>query len=415
MNDRAPISMAMLRDVAAIRREFPIFGRPHFHYLDSAATAQAPACVIEAMRDFEINHRANVYGGVYQLARDSLAAYERARSDIAAFLGAASPSEIVFTYGTTSSINLLAHSFGMQLVAGDEILVSGLEHHSNLLPWQALVESRGVRLRVLPVTEEGRLDLTRLGDCVRERCRLVALTHCSNVTGAVTDVAPIVAAARAVGARVLIDGAQRVPHAPLDVAGLGIDFYAFSGHKAYGPTGVGVLWGREALLASMPPFMRGGQMIRAVTLEAAEFADPPRRFEAGTPPIAAVLGLGAAIRWMRRLDWQYVAREERRLAGRILAALRSLPGVRILGPASTDDRSGVISFVLRGMSAEAICRQLDASGVMLRHGHHCAQPLARFFGVEGSARASLGPYNDDADVDAFIAALAALVEAPRAP
>ena len=258
---------ALLSDPAAIRRQFPLLAREGLHYLDSAATAQMPEAVISALGGFSVNLRANVYGGVYKLAQEALATYEAARADVARFLGAASPQEIVFTYGTTSSLNLLAQSFGERLREGDEIVLSILEHHSNILPWRALAQRRRANIRVLPMTADGRLDLAQLRELVTSRCRIIALTHCSNVTGALTDTAPIVAAARAVGAAVVLDGAQRAPHGPLDVRNLGIDFYAFSGHKTFGPTGIGVLWGRGEILKEMPPFMVGGQMIQRVSPE----------------------------------------------------------------------------------------------------------------------------------------------------
>jgi cysteine desulfurase/selenocysteine lyase len=236
----------------------------------------------------------------------------------------------------------------------------------------------------------------------------VALTHCSNVTGALTDTAPILAAARAVGAVVVLDGAQRAPHGPLDMQKLGIDFYAFSGHKIFGPTGIGILWGRGALLADMPPFMVGGQMIRRVSADAALFADPPRRFEAGTPPIGAAIGLGAAIRWMEGLDWDAVAEHEQRLTGRLLGALAGLKRIRVVGPVTTEQRRGVVSFTVAGMKSEEVCRALDSYGLALRHGHHCAQPLMLALGLEGTARASLAPYTTEEDIDRLVAALAEL-------
>ena len=291
---------ALLSDPAAIRRQFPLLARVDLRYLDSAATAQMPEPVIAALQGFSVNLRANVYGGVYKLAQEALAAYEAARADVARFLDAASPQEIVFTYGTTSSLNLLAQSFGERLREGDEIVLSILEHHSNILPWRALARRRRASIRVLPMTADGKLDLAQLRELVTSRCRIIALTHCSNVTGALTDTAPqVVAAARAVGAAVVLDGAQRAPHGPLDVRNLGIDFYAFSGHKAFGPTGIGVLWGRGEILEDMLPFMVGGQMIRRVSLD--QFCGVRR-------PAAPVRGrhsadwggrrLGAAIRWM---------------------------------------------------------------------------------------------------------------------
>jgi cysteine desulfurase/selenocysteine lyase len=259
------------------------------------------------------------------------------------------------------------------------------------------------------MTPDGRLDLAWLDSELTRRCRLVALTHCSNVTGALTDVARVVAAARAAGAKVMLDGAQRAPHGPLDVRKLDVDFYAFSGHKTYGPTGIGVLWGRRELLESMPPFMTGGQMIEEVTLEKATFRPPPRRFEAGTPPIAAAVGLGAALDWMQALDWRAIQAHELRLTSRLLHGLASIEGVRVLGPLDTHDRLGVVSFSVEGFSAEDVCRSLDARGVALRGGYHCAQPLVRAFGVDGAARASLAPYSLDEDVDVLLAGLEELV------
>jgi cysteine desulfurase / selenocysteine lyase len=392
-------------DPAALKREFPGLAAPGLHYLDNAATAQVPEAVLSALYRFEIDARANVHEGLHMRARAATEAYARARASVARFLNARSTEEVVFTYGATSAINLLASSFGSSLSPGDEVLLSVLEHHSNLVPWQQLAESRGIVLRFLPMTAEGRLDLEQLGAQLTERCRLVALTHCSNVTGAVTDVPRVTKAARAVGAKVMLDGAQRAPHGPLDVQELDLDFYAFSGHKTYGPTGIGVLWGRRDWLDSMPPFMTGGQMITEVTLTGATFRPPPRRFEAGTPPIGAAIGLGAALDWMQSLDWSAIRDHELRLTRRLLDGLVAIPGARVLGPLGLESRRGVVSFVIPGFSAEQICRQLDTHGVALRGGHHCAQPLVRCFGVEGAARASVAPYTLDADVDALLRGL----------
>ena len=396
-------------DAAALKRDFPSLADPSLHYLDSAATAQMPEVVLEALRRFELQARANVHEGLHRLARAATDAYNEARARVARFLHANSAEEVVFTYGATSAINLLAHSFGAQLEPGDEILLSVLEHHSNLVPWQRLAEWRGVVLRFLPMTPEGRLDLAWLNSELTPRCRLVALTHCSNVTGALTDAAQVVAAARAVGAKVMLDGAQRAPHGPLDVRKLDVDFYVFSGHKTYGPTGIGVLWGRRDLLESMPPFMTGGQMIEEVTLTKATFRPPPRRFEAGTPPIAAAIGLGAALDWMQALDWHAIQMHELRLTRRLLDGLASIAGVRVLGPLDTHDRRGVVSFSVEGFSAEEVCRSLDTRGVALRGGYHCAQPLVRAFGVDGAARASLAPYSVDGDIDVLLGGLEELV------
>jgi len=396
-------------DASSLKLEFPGLVDPGLHYLDSAATAQMPEVVLNALRRFEVEARANVHEGMHRRARAATDAYREARARVARFLHANSDQEIIFTYGTTSSINLLAHSFGRLLEPGDEILLSVLEHHSNLVPWQELANRRGVVLRFLPMTPEGRLDLGCLSAELTDRCRLVALTHCSNVTGALTDVPRIVAAARAVGAKVMLDGAQAAPHGPLDVSKLDVDFYAFSGHKTYGPTGIGVLWGRGELLERMPPFMTGGQMIEEVTLTMATFRPPPRRFEAGTPPIGAAIGLGTALDWMQALDWDAVRAHELRLTSRLIDGLAATAGVRVLGPVDTRDRRGVVAFAIAGISAEEICRFLDSKGVALRGGYHCAQPLLRAFGVEGAARASLAPYSVDADVEALLEGVEDLV------
>jgi cysteine desulfurase/selenocysteine lyase len=276
------------------------------------------------------------------------------------------------------------------------------------VPWQQLAREKGVVLRFLPMTREGRLDLRHLRRDLTARCALVALTHCSNVTGAITDVAQVVGEARAVGAKVMLDGAQRAPHGPLDVQALDVDFYAFSGHKTFGPTGIGVLWGRREWLEAMPPFMTGGQMIDHVTLADATFRAPPRRFEAGTPPIAAAIGLGAALEWMKPLDWAAIQRHEMRLTAGLLEGLRKIPKLRVLGPLDLAERRGVVSFVVDGVSAEQICRYLDTRGVALRGGHHCAQPAMRAFGIDTSARASLAPYSTPEDLEALLDGLEAL-------
>ncbi|MEN8197766.1 MAG: cysteine desulfurase, partial [Pseudomonadota bacterium] len=373
-----------------------------FHYLDSAATSQMPAAVLDALCRFETEQRANVHGGVHRLARVAMKKYEDARAAVAAYINAASPQEVVFTYGTTSSINLAAQSYGSFLGEGDEVVISLLEHHSNIVPWQMLAQRRGVVLKAIPVTPDGRLDLRRLEDVVTEKCRLIAVTHCSNVTGAVTDTGPLVDAARAVGAKLFLDGAQRIPHGPVDVQALGTDFYAFSGHKVFGPTGIGILWAQGDLLERMPPFMGGGQMIDRVTIEASTYAKPPRRFEAGTPPIAGAIGLGAAVRWAQSLDWPTLVARELALTGRILDRLRGIAGARLIGPQGTQQRRGVVSFTIVGLDVWDLCRLLDEHGVAVRCGHHCAQPLLSAFGVGAVARASLAVYSCDADVDALL-------------
>lgn len=384
------------------RHEFPLLAaHPGLRYLDSAATSQIHACALKAVVGHETNRRANVLRGTYALAEAADAAYRAAREAAARFLGA-DAAEIVFTAGATASLNLVAHAFGETLHEGDEIVLSQAEHHSNFVPWQMLRARRGVKLRMLPVTREGRLDLERLPDVLGARCRLIALTHCSNVTGAITDVAAVLAAARAIGARVLLDGAQMVQHGPVDVRALGIDFYAFSGHKCFGPTGVGVLWGRREALEAMPPFLGGGGMVGRVRIENTTWAEVPRRFEAGTPPIAQAVGLAAALGWMMTLSWPEIRRRERAAARRLLDGLAGLPGMRVLGPADCADRAPIVSFDAAGIHPHDLVQVLDERSLALRGGHHCAQPLMDAFGVQACTRASLALYNDETDVDALL-------------
>ncbi len=388
------------------RRHFPLLANhAHLHYLDNAATGQLCEAAFDAVALHELTHRANVLRGTYRLAELADAAYEKARCQAAAYLNAASADEVVFTAGTTAAINLVAHAFGDGLQPGDEVALSLAEHHSNFVPWQMLRTRHGIALRILPLTADGRLDLARLDETVTPRCRLVAVTHASNVTGAVTELAPLVAAARVVGARVLIDGAQAVQHGPVDVQALDADFYAFSGHKAFGPTGVGVLWGRGEALAALPPFLGGGGMIGRVAAEETTWALPPRRFEAGTPPIAQAVGLGAALDWLRAQPWDELHAHTARLAQRLLDGLAVLPGLTFLGPRDLRRRLPIISFNLAGLHPHDACQMLDRHGVAVRGGHHCAQPLMDFFGVPGAVRASIAPYNDEADIDALLAGL----------
>lgn len=388
------------------RGHFPLLAaHRELHYLDNAATGQLCEAALDAVTSHELQHRANVLRGTYRLAEQADAAYEHARRQAAAYLNAAGPEEVVFAAGTTAAINLVAHAFGEGLKAGDEVVLSLAEHHSNFVPWQMLRDRRGIVLRLLPLSPDGRLDLTRLGETITPRCRLVAVTHASNVTGAVTELAPIVAAARAVGARVLVDGAQAVQHGPVDVQALGVDFYAFSGHKAFGPTGVGVLWGRGEALAALPPFLGGGGMIGRVTVAETTWALPPRRFEAGTPPIGQAVGLGAALDWLRAQPWADLHAHTARLAQRLLEELAVLPGLTFLGPRDLAQRLPIVSFNLDGVHPHDVCQVLDRHGVAVRGGHHCAQPLMDCFGVPGAVRASLVPYNDEADIDALLAGL----------
>jgi cysteine desulfurase/selenocysteine lyase len=393
-------------DVATIRAQFPILferpeGRP-IHYLDNAATAQTPQSVIDAVSRHEATSRGNIFRGIHRLAEMATEAYQNARGDVARYLGVADPDEIVFTGGTTASINLLAHAYGGTLNPGDEILLSDLEHHSNIVPWQMLRERRGIVLRWLPVTDEGRLDLDALPRLVGARTRLIALTHVSNVTGAETDVGRVVETARRVGARVMLDGAQRVPHGPIDLPAFGIDFYAFSAHKVYGPNGIGALWGRRELLEALPPFLGGGHMIHRVTRERSTFAAIPHRFEAGTMPIAQAVGMAAALRWSMAIDWVAATAHTQRLTERLLQGIGGVSGARIVGPTGLQGRTGVVSFDLPGLHPHDVCQVLDWHGVALRGGHHCCQVLMERFDLAGTTRASIAPYNDDTDIDAFL-------------
>ena len=399
-----------MSDTAAnLRAQFPLLAAaPELHYLDSAATAQIHRAALDAVVSHETTRRANVMRGTYRLAEAADLAYEQARQSAARFLNAGSAGEIVFTPGATASLNLVAHAFGSTLKAGDRVLVSVAEHHSNFVPWQMLRDRCGIELAPIPVGADGRLDLTRLSELMGDRCRLVAVTQCSNVTGAWTDVATIVAAARKMGAKVLLDGAQAVQHGPQDVRAMDIDFYAFSGHKCFGPGGVGVLWGRAEALARMPPFLGGGGMIAEVTPEASTWAAPPQRFEAGTPPIAQAIGLAAALDWMMTLDWTAIREREDALCQQLIEGLARIPGLRLLGPQHAhhcEARAPIVSFDIPDLHPHDICQVLDAQNLALRGGHHCAQPLLAALGAEACTRASIALYNGGADIEALLAGL----------
>lgn len=388
---------------ASLRDGFPLLAAtPQLHYLDSAATAQIHRLALDAVVRHETTRRANVSRGTYRLAEAADLAYEQARQTAARFLNATSADEVIFTSGATASINLVAHAFGGTLKAGDRVVISVAEHHSNFVPWQMLRERTGIELALIPVTTSGQLDLARLSELIDGKCRLVAVTQCSNVTGAWTDVAALVAAARKVGAKVLLDGAQGAQHGPQDVRALDIDFYAFSGHKCFGPGGVGVLWGRGELLAAMPPFLTGGGMISEVTPQATTWAAPPQRFEAGTPPIAQAVGLAAALEWMMSLDWPQIQAREARLCQRLIEGLQRIPGLRLLGPEASTRRAPIVSFEIAGLHPHDICQVLDAHQLALRGGHHCAQPLLAALGAEVCTRASIALYSDEADIEALL-------------
>jgi cysteine desulfurase/selenocysteine lyase len=395
----------MTDELVALRRQFPLLARQGsaLHYLDNAATSQIHEAALEALVQHECTARGNVLRAGHRLAQTATLAYQQARAQVARFLNAASPDEIVFTSGATAALNLAAQSYGSLLKAGDEVVISVAEHHSNLIPWQQLRDRAGIVLRVLPLAADARLDLGALGSCVGPRCRLIALTHASNVTGAVTDVAPVLERARAVGARVLLDGAQRAPHGPVDVRSLGVDFYVLSGHKCFGPSGVGVLWARAELLQSMPPAVTGGAMVERVTLERSDYAAAPRRFEAGTPPVAQAVGLGQALAWMGQQDWPRIERRMAALTARLIEGLLAIPGLHVVGPTQVRARVPLVSFWLEGLHSHDVCQVLDARAVALRGGHHCAQPLMQALGIEGASRASLALYSGQDDVDALLA------------
>jgi cysteine desulfurase/selenocysteine lyase len=393
-----------------VRADFPalaqrIGGRP-LVYLDNAATTQKPRAVLAAVRRQEMRDNGNVHRGVHALGERATAAYEGARATVAAFLGAASPAEIVFTRGTTEALNLVAASHGRSVVrAGDEVVVSELEHHANIVPWQMLCRAAGATLRVAPVDDRGALDLAAFAALLGPRTRIVAVAHVANALGTLNPIAELCRLAHAHGATVVVDGAQAVAHLPVDVAALGCDFYAFSGHKLYGPTGVGVLWGRRALLDGMPPWQGGGEMVRSVTWDETTYEAPPHRFEAGTPPIGAAVGLAAALAYLARLDRGAVAAHEADLLAYAGARLGAVPGLRLVGTAPA--KIGGHAFVLDGLHPHDVASVLDGEGVAVRAGHHCAQPIHRRFGVAATVRASFALYNRRADVDALVAALAA--------
>ncbi len=395
-------------DVERVRADFPVLrreigGRP-LVYLDSAASAQKPQDVIDAERGCYEGYYANVHRGVHTLSQESTTAFEGARAQAQCFLNAASEREIVFVRGVTEAVNLVAHSFvAPRVEPGDEILITHLEHHSNIVPWQLVAERTGAVLRVAPVDERGDVDVAALRDLISERTRLVSVAHVSNALGTVNPVEEIVAAAKARDVPVMLDGAQAAPHLPVDVRALGVDFYAFSGHKVYGPSGIGVLYGRYDLLAEMPPYQGGGDMIRQVSFEGTTFAEPPARFEAGTPNIAGAIALGEALRYLEALGRERVAAYEEALVAHAAEAMAEVPGLHIIG--TPRRRAGAVSFVMDGTHPNDVAMLLDEQGVAVRAGHHCAQPLMERFGVPATARASFGVYNTYEDVEVLVAAL----------
>lgn len=409
-------------DVAAIREDFPILsrtvrdGRP-LVYLDSGATSQKPRQVLDAEREFYERHNAAVHRGAHQLAEEATDAYEAARETIARFIGA-DAGEVVFTKNATEGVNLVSYALSnsatadeelrrFQVGPGDEVVVTEMEHHANLVPWQQLCQRTGATLRWFPVTDEGRLDLSGIGDLVNERTKVVAFSHQSNVLGTVNPVGEIVARAREVGALTVLDACQSVPHMPVDVAALGVDFLVFSGHKMLGPNGIGVLWGRRELLEAIPPFITGGSMIGVVHMEYSTWADPPQRFEAGVPMAPQAVGLAAACDYLSRVGMDRIAEHEHALTEYALERIGALEGVRIVGPAEAVDRGGAVSFAVDDIHPHDVGQVLDDLGVEVRVGHHCAWPLHRRLGVVATTRASFYLYNTLEDVDALVEAIRA--------
>ena len=394
-------------DVARIRSDFPILATTvrgkRLAFLDTAASAQRPLAVIEAVDHYERTSHANVHRGVYELSQKATDAFEGARERVRRFINAASLKEIIFTRGTTESINLVAQSWGRRLGPGDEIVITWMEHHANIVPWQMLCERTGATLKVAPIDRRGELDLAGFRALLSPRTKLAAFTQVSNALGTVLPIQDMISAARAVGALTLIDGAQAVAHQRIDVRKLDCDFYVFSSHKLYGPTGIGVLWAREAVLRDMPPWQGGGDMILTVSFSGTTYNELPYRFEAGTPNISGAVGLAAAIDYLESLGIERAHAHEQRLLARATSSLKAIDGLQIIGEAR--EKSGVISFVLEGVHPHDLGTILDDEGVAVRTGHHCAMPVMEFFDVPATARASFGCYSNDEDIDQLVRAL----------
>ncbi|MBM7795374.1 aminotransferase class V-fold PLP-dependent enzyme [Pseudoglutamicibacter cumminsii] len=409
-------------DVNTVRSDFPILNRTAADgspliYFDSGATSQRPQQVMDAETSFVLGSNAAVKRGAHRLAEAATDAYEGARETIAEFIGAASASEVVFTKNATEALNLVAYALGngddttpkrLRVGADDEILITEMEHHANLVPWQELARRTGATLRWIPLTDDFQLDLTELDTLLNERTKVVAFTHQSNVTGTINPVDTLVEAAKKVGALTVLDACQSVPHMPVDVQKLDVDFLAFSGHKMLAPTGIGVLWGRYKLLKDLPPFMLGGSMIEIVTMEHTTYAEPPARFEAGTPPTSQAVALAAACDYLTELGMDNVAAHQARLVERAITGLSRIDGVRIIGPglnSTATERTGAVAFTIDGLHPHDVGQVLDSQGVLVRVGHHCAWPLHRRYGIHGSTRASFSVYNTEAEVDAFVEAV----------
>jgi len=410
---------ALAYDVDTIRKDFPIFlrrmsGDHQLAYLDSANTSQKPQQVVDAISSHYLEHNANVARAMHQLGAEASQAYEDARDTVATFIAAPSREEVVFTRNATEALNLVATVLGRAghwrdgehgVGPGDEILISEMEHHSNIVPWQLLCERTGATLRWFGLTDEGRLDLDDVDSLITERTKVVALTWVSNMLGTINPVADLARRAHEVGALMVVDASQAVPQLPVDVAALGADFVAFTGHKMVGPTGIGVLWGRYELLAELPPFLGGGEMIETVTMERSTYAAPPSRFEAGTPPIAQAVGLAAAADYLSGIGMAAVAAHEQRITAYALDQLGGVGGLRVVGPTESVDRGGAISFELAGIHPHDVAQVLDSRGVAVRAGHHCAKPAHQRFGVQSTTRASFYLYTTEQEVDALVEAL----------
>ncbi len=413
MNQSAQADVVPPLDIAKVRSDFPILqrsvhGKP-LVYLDTAASAQRPLAVINAIDSFYRNHNANIHRGVHLLSQEATEDYEQARLKVAGFINAPSDQECVFTRGTTESINLVAYSFlRPRLQAGDEILISWMEHHSNIVPWQLLCEETGAVLKVVPMNQRGELEMDALAEMLTERVKLLAVVQISNALGTVNPIVEICAMAKQRDIPVLVDGAQAMPHQAVDVQALDCDFYCFSGHKMYGPTGIGVLWGRYEHLQAMRPYQGGGEMIRHVTFEKSTFNDAPGKFEAGTPNIAGAIGLGAAVDYLQSLGMQNVAAWEAQLLAYGTEKLSRIEGFRMIGTAAK--KAGVMSFVLGDIHANDVGTLVDLHGVAIRTGHHCAMPVAQFFGLPATARASLGVYNTFEEIDILADSLEKTIE-----
>jgi len=404
----------MTVDLSKYQSDFPILSRKvrgdnRFIYLDSGATSQKPESVITAEADFYRTKNAAVHRGAHLVAEEASDAYEGARANLAKFIGAQT-HEVIFTKSATESLNFLAYSFGNKnskicLKAGDEIVVSEMEHHANLIPWQQLAERVGAKLRWLPITSEGRLDLSNISQLITQKTKIVAITHQSNVFGTIVPIVQIVKAAKAVGAFVVLDACQSVPHFGVDVKNLDVDFLAFSGHKMLGPTGIGVLWGKSELLDQLEPALFGGSMVDSVTMESATWAKSPRKFEAGVPNMAQAVGLSAAVDYLNNVGMENIARHEHELTKELLDGLSQISAVKVIGPLDMKDRGGVVSFTIDGVHPHDVGQVLDQYGIAVRTGHHCAWPLTRKLGVPATTRASLYLYNDESDCDALFAAI----------